>query len=156
MTPEHVYAVAYEALGMRAWVFPNVSDLPMMFVTKKYYPNFPDAISIDDIPPETRDTMKVQPYQEQIDLAREIIKGWEGNRVQMGLGIGKVENVDASAVCGEALSYSSADSPAGAYQKADCSPLFRTAELVCTSTSSFDALTGELVMECELCRVPFV
>ena len=89
LTPEHVYAVAdaYEALGIRAWVFPNVSDLPMMFVTKEYYPKFASAISMDEIPPETRDLMKVRPYKEQIDQAREIIKGWEGNWVQMGLAV---------------------------------------------------------------------
>ena len=66
-------------------------------------------------------------------------------RESVALGIGKIENVDAIAVGSGALSHCSADTPAGAFQKAACSPLFRTTELDCTYTSSFDALTGKLL-----------
>ncbi|MEE9247786.1 MAG: hypothetical protein V3U79_03720, partial [Dehalococcoidia bacterium] len=57
LTPESVYGVAeaYESLGVRAWVFPNVDDLPVPLYTKRYYPDYPKAIPDDELPQEARD-----------------------------------------------------------------------------------------------------
>ena len=89
LTPEHVHGVAeaYESLGMRAWVFPDVSDLPVMFLTRETYPNYLKAIPTSELPGEARALLRVSPFQEQIETAREVIKGWRGNLVQMGLAL---------------------------------------------------------------------
>ncbi|MFQ5933028.1 MAG: amidohydrolase family protein [Dehalococcoidia bacterium] len=90
MTREHLYGVAeaYQALGMRAWVFPNIDDLPMVCYTREAYPNYPKAIPIDELPEEARSLVQPRPFRERIEAAKELIKGWEGNRVRMGLALG--------------------------------------------------------------------
>ncbi|MFQ5873945.1 MAG: amidohydrolase family protein, partial [Dehalococcoidia bacterium] len=90
MTREHVHGVAqaYESLGMRAWVFPNVDDLPMVCYTREAYPNYPKAIPAGELPEEARQLVQPRPFQERLRTARELIKGWKGNRVQMGLALG--------------------------------------------------------------------
>ncbi|MEE9199222.1 MAG: amidohydrolase family protein [Dehalococcoidia bacterium] len=89
LTPEHVYGVAeaYEALGMRAWVFPDVADLPMMCYTREAYPDYPKAISTAELPEEVREMVQPRPFQEQLEAAKGLIEGWKGNRVLMGLAL---------------------------------------------------------------------
>ena len=43
ITEENVYGVAqaYESLGIRAWVFPNIDNLPVGIYTRRFYPNTP-------------------------------------------------------------------------------------------------------------------
>ncbi len=89
LTSDHVYAVAeaYESLGLRAWVFPNVQDLPTTCFTKEAFPNYPKAIPMDELPERTREWVKQKPTQEQVSAVRELIMNWKGERVQMGLGV---------------------------------------------------------------------
>ena len=90
LTPEHVYGVAeaYESLGLRAWVFPDVSELPIMCYTQEAYPNYPKAIATSELPEEVREMVQPRPFQAQLEAAKEIIKSWKGNLVQMGLALG--------------------------------------------------------------------
>ena len=90
LTPESVYGVAeaYESLGVRAWVFPNVDDLPVALYSKRYYPDYPKAIPDDELPQEARDLIEPAPFQPRLEAAKKLIKGWRGNRVQMGLALG--------------------------------------------------------------------
>lgn len=84
----HCAARAYEALGLRAWVFVTLSDLPYMVFTKEAYPRYPNAIAERDLP---EDLLAMQtptmPYDEQLQRAANIIRGWQGARVKVGLAL---------------------------------------------------------------------
>ena len=89
-TPEAIHraARAYEALGLRAWVFVTLSDLPYMAFTKEAYPRYPNAIAERDLP---EDLVAMQTptmhYEEQLHRAAQIIRGWQGTLVKVGLGL---------------------------------------------------------------------
>lgn len=89
LTEEHVYGVAeaYESLGIRAWVFPNLEDMPMTCYTSEAYPKFSKAVSTEELPEETRPAVILPPSQEQLSAVEQLIRGWKGNRVKMGLAI---------------------------------------------------------------------
>lgn len=90
-TREHVYAAAnaYEALGIRALVLVDCTDIPRLCYTKEYYPKFPKAIAIADLPQEMRERIKpLRPYQEQLAAVRDAIAGWKGAHVRLGLALG--------------------------------------------------------------------
>jgi len=89
-TPEHIYraARAYEALGLRAWVFVTLSDLPYIAFTKEAYPRYPKALPESELPedlvafqrPATR-------YEDQLHKAADILRGWRGDKVKVGLAL---------------------------------------------------------------------
>lgn len=90
-TKEHVYAAAnaYESLGIRAWVLVDVTDIPRLCYTKEYYPRYPKAIPIAELPEEMRERIRPpRPYQELLAIVREIVAGWKGTRVRLGLALG--------------------------------------------------------------------
>lgn len=89
-TREHIYAIAhaYEALGLYAWVFVDISDLPSLCYTSEVYPRYPKAIPMADLPEEMR--ALVQPptgYEDQLNAVAGIIRGWPGQRVKVGLAL---------------------------------------------------------------------
>ncbi len=89
-TPEAIHraARAYETLGLRAWVFVTLSDLPYMAFTCEAYPRYPQALAERDLP---EDLVAMQtptmPYEEQLHRAAQIIQGWQGTRVKVGLAL---------------------------------------------------------------------
>lgn len=88
---DHVYAAAnaYETLGIRALVLVDCTDIPRLCYTKEYYPKFPRAIALADLPEEMRARIKpFRPYQEMLAAVREMIAGWKGTRVRLGLALG--------------------------------------------------------------------
>ena len=89
-TEEHVHGVAeaYESLGIRAWVFPNIDDLPMVCYTKEAYPNYPMAIPSGELPEEIREAMQPRPFEDRVEKSKELIRSWKGRRVQMGFALG--------------------------------------------------------------------
>jgi cytosine/adenosine deaminase-related metal-dependent hydrolase len=89
-TRAHIYAVAqaYEDLGLRAWVFPNLSDLPSVVYTREAFPDYPDSIPTSALPPGLQALNQARATaQEQLAKVGEIIRGWEGNRVKIGVGL---------------------------------------------------------------------
>ena len=54
LTLDHYLAVAkaYQELGMRAWVFSELSDLSLIAYTKEMYPKYPNAVNLQDLPKE--------------------------------------------------------------------------------------------------------
>ncbi len=89
-TKEHIYAVAeaYEALGLRAWVFVEASDLPRLCYTKEAYPRYPKAVPAGELPEDMQKAL--QPslgYEEQLKAVEEIIRGWQGQKVKLGLAL---------------------------------------------------------------------
>jgi cytosine/adenosine deaminase-related metal-dependent hydrolase len=84
----HRAARAYEALGLRAWVFVTLSDLPYMAFTREAYPRYPHAIAERNLPD---DLVAMQTptmhYEEQLHRAAQIIRGWSGTRVKVGLAL---------------------------------------------------------------------
>ena len=90
LTPEYVYGVAeaYEALGMRAWVFPNIDDLPTLAYTEELYPDYTKSIPTSEIPEDFRPVVQKTSFRESLEKVGELIKGWKGHRVQMGLALG--------------------------------------------------------------------
>jgi guanine deaminase len=89
-TKAHLYAVAqaYEDLGLRAWVFPNLSDLPSVVYTREAFPDYAGAIPSADLPPGLRALNQVRAgAAEQLAKVEEIIRGWQGERVKIGVGL---------------------------------------------------------------------
>jgi guanine deaminase len=89
-TVDHIYAIAraYEMLGIRAWVLVDATDLPRLCYTREAYPRYPGAIPTADLPAEMQALVApTRPYQEQIAAIREIITGWNGTRVKLGLAL---------------------------------------------------------------------
>ena len=90
ITKEHVYAVAeaYESLGMRAWVFPNIDDLPVGLYTNRFYPKYPKAIPDESLPEEVLARVEPQPFEPRLEALVDLIKGWKGTTVHMGVALG--------------------------------------------------------------------
>jgi 5-methylthioadenosine/S-adenosylhomocysteine deaminase len=87
-TKEHVYAIAnaYEALGIRAWVLVDATDLPRTCYTTEAYPRYPKAIPTAELSPELQALVSTPPpYPGQLAAIREIITGWKGTRVKLGV-----------------------------------------------------------------------
>jgi 5-methylthioadenosine/S-adenosylhomocysteine deaminase len=86
----HGVAKAYEDLGMRAWVFSELSDLSIIAYTKELYPNYPKALDPGELPKVIQvlyEEMKPIPYNEQLGKLEAIIKTWDGTKVKIGVGI---------------------------------------------------------------------
>lgn len=86
---EHVYRVAraYEALGLRAWVFVDVSDLPRIY-TKEAFPRYPKAIPTAELPAEMQPLVQPPPrYEDQLDVVADIVRGWQGELVKVGIAL---------------------------------------------------------------------
>jgi len=92
LTTQHVHAVAgaYEEMGIRAWVLLEFTDLPWMCYTREAYPGFSGAVPLADLPDELADLLAQQPSAGVSDLetATELIRGWSGERVRLGLALG--------------------------------------------------------------------
>lgn len=90
ITAENVYGVAeaYESLGIRAWVFPNIDNLPVGIYTRRFYPGYPKAIPDDSLPEEVLARIEPQPFEPRLEALVDLIKGWSGKRVQIGLALG--------------------------------------------------------------------
>lgn len=90
ITAENVYGVAeaYESLGIRAWVFPNIDNLPVGIYTRRYFPGYPKAIPDDSLPEEIQSRIVPLPFEPRLDALVDLIKGWKGKRVQIGLALG--------------------------------------------------------------------
>lgn len=89
-TKEHIYAIAraYEALGIRAWVLVDAGDLPRLAYTREAYPRYPKAIPTAALPEEMQPLVALpRTYEEQLRDIREIITGWKGTRVKIGLAL---------------------------------------------------------------------
>jgi cytosine/adenosine deaminase-related metal-dependent hydrolase len=89
-TKAHIYAIAraYELLGIRAWVLVDATDLPRLCYTREAYPRYARAVPTADLPAEMQPLVAApRPYQEQLAAIREIITGWEGTRVRLGLAL---------------------------------------------------------------------
>lgn len=90
LTSEAVYAVAraYEQLGLRAWIFTELSDMPFMVYTREAYPNFSRAIPLRQLPEELQLLCTVElDYRDQLTAVRNIIKEWHGRQVRLGIGL---------------------------------------------------------------------
>jgi guanine deaminase len=90
LTPEHFYAVtqAYEDLGIQAWVFSELGDLPMSFYTKEAYPKFERAIPLRELPEDLQALCgESDDHRDQLHALGELIRGWEGDRVKIGVGL---------------------------------------------------------------------
>lgn len=90
ITAENVYGVAeaYESLGIRAWVFPNIDNLPVGIYTRRFFPGYPKAIPDDSLPEEIQARIDPLPFEPRLEALVELIKGWKGRRVQIGLALG--------------------------------------------------------------------
>jgi guanine deaminase len=89
-TKDHAYAIAraYQALGLRAWVFVNVSDLPSVIYTEEFFPGYAGALPASSLPEALQIANPVpRDYRDQLDEVVDIIQGWEGDRVKIGLGL---------------------------------------------------------------------
>ena len=89
-TSAHLYAAAqaYVDLGLRAWVFPSLGDLPDVTYTREGYPNFPGAIPAAQLPEGMQQWALPEPhYEDELNAAAEIIRGWQGSQVRLGMGL---------------------------------------------------------------------
>jgi len=90
----YVYGVArsYEAIGIRAWVLVDVSDLPYVAYTRELYPRFVDAVPESELPPMVKSALRAQlpdrPAAELVAEVEELVRGWNPSRVRLGLGLG--------------------------------------------------------------------
>jgi cytosine/adenosine deaminase-related metal-dependent hydrolase len=90
LNPDHFYAVtrAYEELGLQAWVFSELGDLPMSFYTKEAYSHVKGAITLEELPEELRKLCAPSDtYQDQLDSLENLLNGWHGKRVRIGIGL---------------------------------------------------------------------
>lgn len=84
----HGAARAYERLGLRAWVFVTLSDLPYIAYTREAYPGFANALPERELPADLVDMQRpALPAEEQLARAAAIIRGWRGERVRVGLAL---------------------------------------------------------------------
>jgi 5-methylthioadenosine/S-adenosylhomocysteine deaminase len=89
-TAAHLYAVAqaYEDLGLRAWVFTSLGDLPYLHYTREGFPHYADAIPASAVPADLQQwALPLPHYEDQLNAAAEIIRGWQGRRVKIGMGL---------------------------------------------------------------------
>ena len=90
LIPEHFYAItqAYEDLGLHAWVFSELGDLPMSFYTKEAYAKFEKAIPLGELPEDIQALCAASDdYRDQLHALSSLIKGWPGGRVNIGVGL---------------------------------------------------------------------
>jgi len=90
LTKEHLYAVAqaYEDLGLKAWIFSEIADLPILFYTREAYPRYPHAIPLRNLPADLQEMCAVEDdYRDQLNALQGLIRGWQGERVKIGVGI---------------------------------------------------------------------
>ena len=83
----HPIAWAYEELGMYAWVFIDVSDLPRICYTREAYPGYPKAIPTAELPEEMQALAQPTRYEEQLQAVADTVRGWRGRRVKVGLAL---------------------------------------------------------------------
>ena len=89
-TKEHLYAIAqaYEDLGLRAWVFPSLGDLPSVCYTREGFPRYPKAVPASALPAEMQAWALPTPhYEDQLSAVVEAIRDWRGRRVKIGVGL---------------------------------------------------------------------
>ena len=70
LNADHFYAVtrAYEELGLRAWVFSELGDLPMSFYTQEAYPNVKGALHFEELPEPLQELcIAGDDFQDQLD-----------------------------------------------------------------------------------------
>lgn len=90
LTEEYLFAVAqaYEDLGLRAWVFTELADLPMSFYTREAYPHFEGAVPLAALPEDLRPLCEArEDYRDQLQALGSLIRAWHGGRVNIGVGI---------------------------------------------------------------------
>jgi cytosine/adenosine deaminase-related metal-dependent hydrolase len=89
-TKEYLYAIAqaYEDLGLRAWVFPSLGDLPSVCYTREGFPRYPQAVPASTLPAEMQAWALPTPhYEDQLSAVAEAVRGWRGKRVRIGVGL---------------------------------------------------------------------
>ena len=74
-TIEHVGALArgYDELGLRAWVFVTVSDLPFIAYTREAFPRYPKAIPTASLPDEMQAMSVSARYEDQLNAVAAIV-----------------------------------------------------------------------------------
>ncbi len=90
LTPEHYHGVAgaYEELGMRGWVFSELNDLPNIAYTREAYPGYPGALPMNELPEALLALCEeATAHEDQLHKLAEIIRGWQGEKVRIGVGI---------------------------------------------------------------------
>jgi 5-methylthioadenosine/S-adenosylhomocysteine deaminase len=90
LTKDYLYGIAqaYEDLGLKAWVFTEIADLPLLFYTKEAYPNYSNAIPMRDLPEDLQEMCEFQEnYRDQLDALEKLIREWQGKRVRIGIGL---------------------------------------------------------------------
>jgi 5-methylthioadenosine/S-adenosylhomocysteine deaminase len=90
LTKEYLYGVAqaYEDLGLKAWIFTEIADLPLLFYTREAYPSYSNAIPMRDLPEDLQEMCEFQEdYRDQLDALEKLIRGWSGKRVKLGIGL---------------------------------------------------------------------
>lgn len=90
LQPEYLYAVAgaFEALGLRAWIFTELADLPMSFYIKEAYPHFQHALPMAELPEDLQALCEAtEDTRDQLHALDGLIRGWRGGRVNIGVGI---------------------------------------------------------------------
>jgi 5-methylthioadenosine/S-adenosylhomocysteine deaminase len=90
LTQEYLFAVAeaYQRLGLRAWVFTELADLPMSFYTQEAYPRFEGALPFAALPQKLQALCEPpQDYRDQLQALGRLIRAWPGGQVNIGVGI---------------------------------------------------------------------
>jgi 5-methylthioadenosine/S-adenosylhomocysteine deaminase len=90
LTPDHYYSItrAYEELGLRAWIFSELGDLPMSFYTRESYPKFEHAMPVEKLPEKLQHICaEGEDYQDQLQSLEAVIRGWSSSRVKIGIGL---------------------------------------------------------------------
>lgn len=84
----HGLARSYEDLGLRAWVFPSLGDLPYLWYTSEAFPRFPRAVSAASLPTDMQSGLTITGrFEDQLDATRDVIRSWSGRRVRIGVGV---------------------------------------------------------------------
>jgi 5-methylthioadenosine/S-adenosylhomocysteine deaminase len=90
LTREYLFAVAkaLEGLGLRAWVFSELADLPMSFYTREAYPRVEGAIPLEALPQDLQPLCEMpDDYRDQLQALGSLIRAWHGGRVNIGVGV---------------------------------------------------------------------
>lgn len=90
LTPDHFFAItrAYEKLGVQAWVFSELGDLPMSFYTKEAYPKVKSALHLHELPDQLQMLCtQGDDFRDQLQAVERLIRGCKGGRVKVGLGL---------------------------------------------------------------------
>jgi cytosine/adenosine deaminase-related metal-dependent hydrolase len=130
LTPQHFYAVpqAYADLGLQAWVFSELGDLPMSFYTKEAYAQFEKAIPLGELPEDLQALcVEGDDYRDQLHALSDLIKGWHAGRVNIGIGLSNPVWCSDELMQGAADLARSLDAPINFH--AEESPIQRVAHL---------------------------